>query len=191
MGNALPRRRWPGDVWLSAYERRLKEKCQAALFLMGQLVDFMLTPFPQNTTAPFAPKMVPGLIGGYAVHPGGRWSGDYLVYEYAPFQKEPYMTMGQARKYLHRIKEVRDHLSPTGQRRFPLAERKAELARMPPHMQQLDSVSIFDPIVEEPADEAADGDVAGGDANDAPPVEVPGDPPFQQHDERGNPDGRK
>ena len=42
------------------------------------------------------------------------------------------MTMGQARKYLHRIKEVRAHISKDNPYRFPLAERKAAIARMPP-----------------------------------------------------------
>ena len=52
---------------------------------LGQLVDFMPTPFPQNKPAPFAERTIPGLFAGYECFPGGRWSGDYLVYEYAPF----------------------------------------------------------------------------------------------------------
>ena len=103
--------------------------------------------------------------------------GDFLVYEYKPFQEDPDMTMGQARKYLHRIKEVRAHLSKDTPHRFPLAERKAAIARMPPGL--AGGVPDDQPL---PATE-------GLEDEDAPDptvgVELPGDGPLP--DERGTP----
>ena len=134
--NIIPKSRWEGDPLLSAYERRHGEKCKAVLFFMGELVDFMKTPFPQNTPAPFEARTIPGLFAGYYALPGGKWSGDYYAVEYAPFQKDPEMTLGQARKYIHRVKEVRKY-KENGRTRFPLGERRAAIARLPPQLLSL------------------------------------------------------
>ena len=113
---------------------------------MGQLVDFMPTPFPQNTPAPFESRTKPGLMCGYAVQPGGKWAGDYFAVEYAPFQENPDLTLGQARKYIHRIKEVKPFKTVDGKSRFPLGERKAKIARLPPQLHVVDGSSVFDPL---------------------------------------------
>ena len=46
---------------------------------------------------------------GYHVGPGGHWSGDYLVADYAHFKK--YCDVTESRVKIHRIKEVLKNLS--------------------------------------------------------------------------------
>jgi hypothetical protein len=96
------------------------------------MIDFMKTAFPKNTPAPLAPKKVTGLFLGWFVQPGGIWSGDYIVVEYAPFQTNPEMSYGKMRKIAHRIREVDNRLTADGKFKFPLGERKDALARHPP-----------------------------------------------------------
>ncbi len=51
-------------------------------FPVGALVDFM----PQNDMKleSMRAKTIPGVFVGYYIHPGGLWSGDYLVAEWKP-----------------------------------------------------------------------------------------------------------
>ena len=93
--------------------------------------------------------MIPGLFIGYEMQPVGIWSGDNLVYQYAPFQKNPEMTRGQARHYKHRIKEVRlysDPRRPGDGIRFPLGERKHAFARLPPQLHARSDEVTFDNV---------------------------------------------
>ena len=185
--------RWPGDPMLSAYERRHQEQCTAVVCAVGTLVDFMKTPFSKNTPSPFGDRMIPGLMCGYYVHPGGRWSGDYLVAEYSPFQKNPNLTLGQGRKYIHRVKEMKIRYTCEGLVRFPLGERKRVMERLPPSLKVVNQDSIFEPggaevtelmdddghpaldLTVEPLPEEAPiepvQEILGGDAGD--PVSVP------------------
>ena len=45
-----------------------------------------------------------GVFIGYHTHAGGLWSGDYLVADYAPFEKQCDVT--RAKVKVHRIKGV-------------------------------------------------------------------------------------
>ena len=63
------------------------------IFALGQLVDFMTTPFPCNAPAPFAERMIPGLFIGYHTQPGGKFNGDYYVVEYSALQANPDMPL--------------------------------------------------------------------------------------------------
>ena len=51
----------------------------------GALVDFM--PQPDMKLEAMGAKTTPGVFVGCHVGPGGRWSGDCLVADYAPFKK--------------------------------------------------------------------------------------------------------
>ena len=62
LDNTSKRVRWPGDLRLSPYERRFRTECDAPIYLFGQLVDFMLTPFPMNAPGPFEARVHPGLF---------------------------------------------------------------------------------------------------------------------------------
>ena len=119
-----PSVRWPTDPKESPYERRLKVKFKGTMFALGQLVDFMTTPFPCNTPAPFAERMIPGLFVGYHTQPGGKFNGDYYVIEYSALQANPDMPWNLARKHMHRVKEVKPAITESGRPRFPLGERR-------------------------------------------------------------------
>jgi hypothetical protein len=69
---------------------------------------------------------------GWFTQLGGIWTGDYLVAEYAPFQTNPDLSYGKVRQITHRVKEVDVYLTNDGKFKFPLAERKDALARLPP-----------------------------------------------------------
>jgi hypothetical protein len=132
--NIIPRKRWNADPLMSAYERRHHAPCNAMLIPFDAMVDFWKTAFPKNSPAPFEPRKVPGLFVGWFVQLGGIWSGDYIVAEYAPFQKNPDLTYGKVRQITHRVKEVDMYLTPDGKFKFPLGERKDAFARLPPGM---------------------------------------------------------
>ena len=138
----VPRKRWSTDVEMTAYERRHHQPCEAKMIPFGAMVDFWKTAFPKNAPAPFEARKVPGLFLGWFVLPGGVWSGDYLVVEYAPFQEKPDMTYGHIRAFTHRIKEVDLYFTPEGKFKFPLGERKEALARLPPGMILKDGVGV-------------------------------------------------
>ena len=130
-----PSVRWPTDPKESPYERRLKVKFKGMMFALGQLVDFMTTPFPCNTPAPFAERMIPGLFVGYHTQPGGKFNGDYYVIEYSALQANPDMPLNLARKHMHRVKEVKPAITESGRPRFPLGERRNAIKRLPPTLQ--------------------------------------------------------
>ena len=65
--------------------------------------------------------------------------------EYAPFQENPNLTLGQGRKYIHRIKEMKVHYTSEGLMRFPLGERKRIMERLPPSLKVVNQDSIFEP----------------------------------------------
>ena len=69
----------------------------------GQLVDFMPTPTTAKQPS-FVPRTIPGILVGYFVQPGGRWSGDYLVAEFEPLKEKPDAEPKHVR--VHRVKEV-------------------------------------------------------------------------------------
>ncbi len=56
------------------------------LIPFGALVDFM--PQPDTKVVSMGSKTIPGVFIGCHVHPGGLWSGDYLVADYSPFTKD-------------------------------------------------------------------------------------------------------
>ena len=157
-----------GDPKASAYERRHLEKCKAQLIPHGALVDFMPVPFPQNTPAPFAERAIPGLMVDHEVHPGGVWAGDYWIVEYEPFRKEPELSLAVAmhRGLLHRTKEVW-LVRESGSIRFPLGERRAMLARLPPGMHAADGDPLFDVAGAEDAVTPAEGLLTGAAPNDS------------------------
>jgi hypothetical protein len=51
----------------------------------GCLIQFMPVPAKLGNRAPFEPKMRVGLFGGWHVHAGGLWSGDYYAYDLNEF----------------------------------------------------------------------------------------------------------
>ena len=86
----------------------------------GALVTYM----PQSVTADekdsFEPTRVPGIFVGWHMHPGGIWSGDYLVADYVAIKNDidigPRMSGGGPHgAKIHRTKEVElpaTHLFP-------------------------------------------------------------------------------
>ena len=62
----------------SAYNKRHKQgRFKGQSFPFGALVDF--APQPDTKIEAMGAKTLPGIFMGYHVHPGGLWSGDYLV----------------------------------------------------------------------------------------------------------------
>ena len=63
----------------STYFRRHRRWCKAFPIPFGALVDFR-PPKPLLKKLPkMGPTGIPGIMLGYHVQPGGKWSGDYLV----------------------------------------------------------------------------------------------------------------
>ena len=75
-------------------------------------------PQPDTKVVSMGAKTIPGVFVGYHIHPGGLWSGDYLVAELAPFRKNYDAT--RAKVKVHRIREV--VTNHTGEFRYPVAE---------------------------------------------------------------------
>ena len=102
----------------------------------GAQVDFMPTPNPNKTPAPFESKTKVGILVGYHQQPGGKWSGDYLVAEFEPFRYNPDAKPKDVT--VHRVKEVvpPKRLEPI---HFPLADYRKRLREIP------EAVPNFDP----------------------------------------------
>ena len=86
----------------SSHMKRHGEHCKANQIPFGALVDFM----PRKTEVPqaFDAKTRSGLMVGYEVHPGGKWSGDYLIVEFDAFRKSPDSRPSDVK--IHRTKEA-------------------------------------------------------------------------------------
>ena len=68
----------------SAYNKRHgKGHCKAKLIPFGALVNYLPTPRPTDKKRAFESKTNRGLLVGYFTQPGGKWSGDYLVVDFA------------------------------------------------------------------------------------------------------------
>ena len=61
-------------------------------------------PQPDVRVESMGAKTLQGVFIGYHIHPGGVWSGDYLVAEFAPFRKN--YDVERSKVKIHRIKEV-------------------------------------------------------------------------------------
>jgi len=86
----------------SSYMKRHGEHCKAKQIPFGALVDFM--PRQTEVQQAFEAKTRSGLMVGYEVHPGGKWSGDYLIAELDVFRKSPDSRPSDVK--IHRTKEV-------------------------------------------------------------------------------------
>ena len=60
----------------------------------GSLVNFMPSDARRGVRHKFAPTSEPGIIMGYRLQPGSRWSGDYIVIRIndlrVPFEEHDY-----------------------------------------------------------------------------------------------------
>ena len=73
----------------SAYHKRHQAgHCTAKLVPFGALVEYLPTPRPDTKKSAFEAKTSHGLLVGYFVQPGGKWSGDYLVADFSLLQKD-------------------------------------------------------------------------------------------------------
>ena len=82
---------------------------------MVPLVDFM--PQPDTRVESMGAKTIPGVFLGYHIHPGGLWSGDYLVADLASFKTD--CDAAKSKVKIHRAKEVVPNHS--GKFIFPVA----------------------------------------------------------------------
>ena len=87
----------------SAYNKRHKTgHFKGFQFPFGALVDFM--PQPDTRVESIGAKTIQGVFVGYHIHPGGLWSGDYLVADLAPFRIDCDATRNKVK--VHRIREI-------------------------------------------------------------------------------------
>ena len=105
-------------------------------------------PTEANTTLKFDNKMIPGLLIGYYIQPGGIWRGEFLVVPLQSLQSEGGLAMPDRTQALrvHRTKEIyRDPLLPII---FPLARAAARLRLLGgnPDSAQEDPGHCLDPL---------------------------------------------
>ena len=106
-------------------------------------------------------KSIPGVFVGCRIHPGGLWSGDYLVAELAPFRKN--YDVARSKVKIHRIREVVTNRA--GKFAYPVAKwRQQGLLRgvdfdMPtdPEMPELCDLSDDDDDLPKPLGSSKDG----------------------------------
>ena len=61
-------------------------------------------PQPDTKVESMGAKTIPGVFLGYHIHPGGLWSGDYLVADLAPFKTD--CDVAKSKGTIHRVKEL-------------------------------------------------------------------------------------
>ena len=76
-----------GSVGESPYEKRFQAPFKGQRLPFGCLVDFMPSDARKEPAHKFSNPAEPGVLVGYHQHPGGRWSGDYLVYRLSDLAK--------------------------------------------------------------------------------------------------------
>ena len=81
----------------------------------GAYVDFM--PQPETRVESMGAKTIPGVFIGYHVHPGGLWSGDYLIADFAPFRRD--CNVAKIKVNIHRVREI--VMNRTGDFSLPVA----------------------------------------------------------------------
>ena len=139
----------------SAYNKRHKQgRFKGQSFPFGALFDF--APQPDTKIEAMGAKTLPGIFMGYHIHPGGLWSGDYLVAELQPFRRNHDVPRSKVK--VHRTKEVVPNLS--GKFIYPVAKWRRKALLRGDH-----SDHTTDP------DLPALGDTSGGedDSDDEPP----------------------
>ena len=94
------------DDGVSPYYRRHGVHPKNPQIPFGVLVDYMPTPNPNNVPAPFDCKTRPGIFVGLHFQPGGLWSGDFIVADFAAFQEDPDIQPGSHACSISRTKEV-------------------------------------------------------------------------------------
>jgi hypothetical protein len=110
---------------------------------------------------------------GYHIHPGGVWSGDYLVAELAPLRKN--FDVVKSKIKIHRIKEV--VTNHTGKFTFPVAELRQKGGLGEAHFGPPCDPEMPDLVVDESDDEALPQ--AAGSSTDIPDVPIQADPPLE------------
>ena len=123
-------------------------------------------PQPDTKVESIGAKTIPGVFIGYHFHPGGLWSGDYLVADLAPFKIHCNVIMSKVK--IHRIKEVAPNHS--GKFYFPVAYwRKRRLLR------EYNEEGLTDPEMPDLGEDSGDDDdYLPKPADDLPPpIPVP------------------
>ena len=70
----------------SAFNKRFKGgHFKGNLLPFGCLLDFMTVPSVLGKEHPAEPRADPGILLGYAVNPGGQWSGDFYCSLFSSF----------------------------------------------------------------------------------------------------------
>lgn len=105
----------------SAYFARHKEHCKAMQIPFGAVVEFMPTANPNKDPAAFQGKTKPGLFLGYHIQPGGLWSSDFIVVDFAKLREDPELAPGGCN--IARTPEV-FITYPGAPYKFPLAEHR-------------------------------------------------------------------
>ena len=83
----------------SSYNRRHKDgHCAAMKIPFGALVTYLPTEDSSRKPKAFAPKTRDGLFLGYHMHPGGKWSGDYVVVDFGNLRDDPDAEPGNCTK---------------------------------------------------------------------------------------------
>ena len=115
-------------------------------------MDFLPTPRPGDKQGAFDDKTRVGLFVGFHMQPGGRWSGDYLVVEFARLRESPNTEPGSAK--IHRVAEVMN--VDFGKFVFPLGEyrlaKEAEVVVTTEVPEQGGSTPGQIPVLTEPQD---------------------------------------
>ena len=75
----------------------------------GCRVFFKPSPISKHQTGKFESNCVPGIMLGYVLDPGGKWSGEFLVVELAAMAGKPMhrnTPAGQLRVHVQRVREL-------------------------------------------------------------------------------------
>ena len=96
------------------YAKRFGNHCKAEQFCFGQMIDFIPTPGRDREKDGLRPageskdlastRTVPGLFLGWHVHPGGKWSGDYICVSFEKLRHN--VDAGPSETRIHRTKNV-------------------------------------------------------------------------------------
>jgi len=89
----------------SAYNKRHGGgHCKALQMPFGLCIDYLPVAAPQDKAPTFEAKTRVGLVVGFHVQPGGKWSGDYLVVDFEALRYVPDLPPSSCR--VHRTSEV-------------------------------------------------------------------------------------
>ena len=79
-----------GNAGYTPYQARFQEECKAKLVQFGQEIEYYpIDPNSKLTTHKFGEKTKKGMFMGYkqSVRSGGKWTGDYFVFDYDDIRK--------------------------------------------------------------------------------------------------------